>query len=384
MSAAIDGTVCITYADQWSVHGDAWAVATRVDASTASRGPEEREVSATIGDVARAAQVSVATVSRALRGLPNVAPATRARVFEAAEQLHYVADPHASRLAAGRTHTVGVVVPKIGQWYYARLFDAVTATVSPEGYDVLPFVLGDQASRRRFLARRPFRKRVDALVVVDVPMTDEQLSSMAEADVPIVTVGLRTEVFSSILVDHVGGARMAAEHLIGLGHDAIALLGTHHGDPGEPVPPLDRREGFLRAMAARDITARDDLMVDAEVSMSGGAAAAQALMQLDQRPTAMIALSDEMAIGAIQVARDYGMVIPDDISIVGFDDHDVSEFIGLTTVRQDVDAQGQEAAGWALEALAGGAGDHHVVLPTRLVVRRTTGPPKTRNSYRGR
>lgn len=341
-------------------------------------------MSATIGDVARLAEVSVATVSRALRGLPNVAPATRARVIAAAEELHYVADPQASRLAAGRSHTVGVVVPKIGQWYYARLFEAVNATVSPQGYDVLPFALTDETSRQRFLERRPFRKRVDALVVADVPMTDGQLASMAEADIPIVTVGLRTEVFSSILVDNVGGSRMAAEHLIGLGHEDIALLGGQHGETFQFQIPLDRREGFLRAMKARDIPVRDDLMVDAEVAMSGGAEAMQGLMQLDDRPTAVMAMSDEMAIGAMQVARDYGLRVPDDVSIIGFDDHEVSEFIGLTTVRQDVDAQGHEAAEWVLESLAGSPEVHHVVLPARLVVRRTTGPRSSRNSYRGR
>jgi LacI family transcriptional regulator, repressor for deo operon, udp, cdd, tsx, nupC, and nupG len=165
---------------------------------------------------------------------------------------------------------------------------------------------------------------------------------------------------------------MAAEHLIGLGHRDIALLGGRRHERFEFQIPLDRREGFLRAMAARDIPVRDDLLVDAEVTMSGGAEAMQALMQLDDRPTAVIAMSDEMAVGAMQVARDYGLRVPADLSIVGFDDHEISEFVGLTTVRQDVDAQGREAATWVVEALDGTGETHHVVLPTRLVVRRST------------
>lgn len=334
-------------------------------------------MAATIGDVARLADVSVATVSRALRGLPNVAPATRARVIAAAEELAYVADPQASRLAAGRSRTVGVVVPRIGQWYYANMLEAVDSIVGAAGYDLLPFTLGDPSARERFLDQMPFRKRVDGLIVVDVPMTDEQLHRMAGANVPVVTVGLRTQAFSSLTVENLRGSQLATEHLVGLGHERIAFIGGHQIEPFDfPIPEL-RRQGFERGMLAHGLEVLPEWTADAELTPAGGADAMSRILHTDQRPTGVVVMADEMAVGAIQVLRDLGLRVPEDVSIVGFDDHDLAEFLGLTTVRQDVHAQGRAAAGWILEAVVAAEvpEPHHEVLPTRLVVRRSTGVP---------
>ena len=334
-------------------------------------------MSATIGDVAQRAEVSVATVSRALRGLPNVAPATRARVIAAAQELHYVPDPQASRLAAGRSRTIGVVVPRIGQWYYASLLDAVDSLVGSAGYDLLPFTLTDPRARASFLESMPFRKRVDGLIVGDVPMTDDELGRMAQADIPIVTVGLRTQAFSSLTVDNLRGSRLATEHLIGLGHERLGFIGGHQPEPFDfPIPRL-RREGFERAMHDRGLVVVDQWMADAQLSAAGGVDAMTVVMHADDRPTGLVVMADEMAIGAMQVAHDLGLRIPEDLSIVGFDDHDLAEYLGLTTVRQDVQAQGRAAAGWILEAVMtpGDREIHHEVLSTRLVVRRSTSAP---------
>lgn len=338
---------------------------------------EEGGVTVTIGDVASLAHVSVATVSRALRGLPNVAPETRARVLAAADELAYVADPQASRLAAGRTRSVGVVVPRIGQWYYATVLDAVDTVVAAAGYDLLPFTLTSPEARDRFLEQMPFRKRVDGLIVVDVPMTDEELGRMADADIPVVTVGLRTRAFASLTVDNLRGARLATEHLLGLGHRCIGFIGGHQPQPFDfPIPQL-RREGFEQALAARGLPVVDAWTTDAELTPAGGVEAMTAMMHADERPTGIVVMADEMAIGAMQVAHDLGLRIPEDLSVVGFDDHDLAEYLGLTTVRQDVPSQGRAAAGWILEAVAAADGleMHHDVLPTRLMVRRSTAPP---------
>lgn len=331
-------------------------------------------MSATIADVATEARVSVATVSRALRGLPNVAPETRARVLAAADALHYVVDPQASRLAEGRTRTVGVVVPRLGQWYYATVTDAVHAIVGAAGYDLLPFPLDSPDTRERFLDRLPYRKRVDGLVIVDVPMSDDHLQRMAEAHVPIVTVGMRTTAFSSLTVDNLRGARLATEHLVGLGHERIGLVGGHQPEPFDFVVPHERRAGFDQAMQERGLAINPAWVADAELTAAGGAAAMTAILHADERPTGVVAMSDEMAVGAIQVAADVGLRVPEDLSVVGFDDHELAEHLGLTTIRQDVAGQGRAAAGWILEAMVGRTDPHHEVIPTRLVVRRTTAP----------
>lgn len=330
---------------------------------------------ATITDVAERAQVSVATVSRALRGLPNVAVETRERVHRAAEELEYVADPSASRLAARRTSTVGLVVPALGKWYYSQIFAGVESVLAAAGVDVLPFPLIDRTAHHRFLERLPFRKRVDGLIFVDVPMDEQQADRLQADGTSVLVVGAESRRFSSLIVDDVLGARMAADHLLSLGHDRIGLLGGGDTEAFAFTVPNSRRLGFIQGLQAQGLHPDPSLHVDAEVSMRGGVLAMQQVLGHSDRPTAVFALSDEMAIGAMQVASSLGMEIPGDLSIVGFDDHDVSEYIGLTTIRQDVIELGATAATWMLDITRVREGGRRHVQRPQLIVRRTTAKP---------
>ncbi|MCC5947780.1 MAG: LacI family DNA-binding transcriptional regulator [Nitriliruptoraceae bacterium] len=333
-------------------------------------------MAATIEDVARRAAVSVATVSRALRGLPNVAPSTRERVMTAASELHYVADPSASRLAGGRNLTVGFVVPMLGQWYYAKLFSGVEAVLTVAGYDVLPFTMSGPGGVRRFVETLPFRKRVDGLIVADAPLEPAQFRRIEQAEVDLVTIGTLGQGIVGLSVDNVAAARLAVGHLTGLGHRRIAQIGGIVDDPFHFSVPVDRYHGYRDALEAAGIGHDEELAVPGNFSLEGGAEAMHRLLALDEPPTAVFACSDEMAIGAMQVARDAGLRVPEDLSIVGIDDHDVSEYVGLTTIRQDVVGQGERAAQRLLELSdPATSGPLHEHLPIRLIVRRTTGPP---------
>jgi LacI family transcriptional regulator, repressor for deo operon, udp, cdd, tsx, nupC, and nupG len=339
-------------------------------------------VSATIDDVAKSAGVSVATVSRALRGLPNVAPSTRDRVLAAAAELQYVPHAQASRLAAGRSLTVGLVVPMLGQWVYAKLFSGVEGELAAAGYDVLPYALSGPQGVDEFLEHLPYRKRVDGLIVVDAPLVEAAVEKLAAGGLPTVTVGFREEGVSSLTIDNVGAARLAVTHLTGLGHRRIAMIGGMEDDPFHFVVPVDRRRGYVEALAAVGVEAEPSLVVPGNFSLEGGVEAMHRLLHLDEPPTAVFACSDEMAIGAMQVLRDAGISVPEDISIVGFDDHDVSEYLGLTTIRQDVVGLGERAATMLLQALgddqatASDRVPQHLVHPTRLVVRHSTSAPR--------
>jgi LacI family transcriptional regulator, repressor for deo operon, udp, cdd, tsx, nupC, and nupG len=347
-------------------------------------------MSATIDDVARRANVSVATVSRAMRGLPNVAPSTRQRVLLAAEELDYVADPSASRLAGGRSRTVGLVVPMLGQWFYSRIFSGVEAVMASAGYDVLPFTLSGPGGPQRFVAALPFRKRVDGLVLVDTTFPPGQLEQVLAAAPCAVTVGVRSPAAPSLTVDNQAAARLAVDHLIALGHTRIALIGGAADDPFHFLPPVERAAGYRESLVAAGIGQDPTLVVAGNFSLEGGAEAMQHLLDLTDPPTAVFACSDEMAIGAMQTARDAGRHVPDKLSIVGFDDHEVSAYVGLTTIGQDVSGQGERAAQLLLEMLAAPADVRdrpvsHLVAPTRLIVRGTTAPPpNTRGSRRRR
>ncbi len=333
-------------------------------------------MSATIEDVAERAKVSVATVSRALRGLPNVAPSTRERVLAAARDLSYVADPSAARLATGRSRTIGLAMPMLGQWVYSKIFSGVDGLVAARGYDVLPFSMSGPGGVARFVESLPFRKRVDGLLLVDAPLAQEQIERIRGAGVQVVTVGFRCEPSSSIVVDNLSAARLAVGHLTGLGHRRIALIGGIEDDPFQFSVPVDRYRGYIEALRHVDIEPDPSLSVPGNFSLEGGAEAMHRLLELDDPPTAAFCCSDEMAIGAMQVARDAGLRIPEDLSVVGFDDHDVSEYIGLTTIRQDVVGLGERAATLLLQRLSDNdSAPVHERHPTRLVVRRSTAPP---------
>lgn len=335
-------------------------------------------MSASIGDVAARAGVSVATVSRALRGLPNVAPSTRERVLAAAAELRYVADPHASRLAAGRTRTVGIVVPLLTPWFFTQVVSGTEAVLAAAGYDVLLYNVGGADGRERFLAELPFRKRVDGVIVIDLPLSEQEQGRFAETGLPCVLVGVTSTRFPSVTIDNVAAARKAVQHLVELGHERIALISGLPDEPFEFKAPLERRAGYRQVLAEAGLSPRPELDVPGNFSTQGGEEAMAHLLAGGHPPTAVFAESDEMAIGALEGVRDAGLGVPQHVSVVGFDDHDMAQYVGLTTVRQPVSEQGEVAAGLLLECMRGGdAAPSSVVMPTTLVVRTTTGPNRT-------
>jgi LacI family transcriptional regulator, repressor for deo operon, udp, cdd, tsx, nupC, and nupG len=337
-------------------------------------------VSATIEDVARRAEVSVATVSRALRDLPNVAPATRERVLAAAYELDYLADPHAARLAGGRNMTVGLIVPTLGSWYHSTLFAAVERAIGEEGYALRSYTLEGPGGVERLLVDLPFRKEVDGLLVADVLQGPDELERIADAKLPMLTIGAWTPFAPSLTVDNVAAARTAVGHLVGLGHQRVAMIGIDDSEPFPLAAPVDRHRGYVEALRSAGLSVDPRLAVPGPKTFDGGAVAMHQLLALADPPTAIFACSDEMAIAAMQVARDAGFDIPAGLSIVGFDDHDAAEHVGLTTIRQDVGELGARAGNRLLALLDGASATstppEHGMHPTRLVVRRSTAPPR--------
>lgn len=328
----------------------------------------------TIEDVARRAGVSVATVSRALRNLPNVAPSTRLRVEQAALELHYTADPTASRLAAGKTSTVAVAVPTLDQWYFARLVAGVEAVLRQQGLDLLLYSVPTEVDRKRFFqGRGAWWRRGDGLILVDVPLEAEKGEGSVNANrASIVTIGSRTARFPSVTIDDRAAARRAVEHLLDRGHRRLGLIS---GDPRGELSEVAslRRQGYLEALAAAGLQAEPAMEAAGGFTVQGGCVAMARLLDDPDPPTAVFAISDEMAFGAIGEVRRRGGQVPGDVAVVGFDDHDLAVVFDLTTVRQEVDQVGATAAQLLLASLAGIAPLDHLVVPTALVVRASSG-----------
>lgn len=327
----------------------------------------------TIRQVAEEAGVSVATVSRALRGLPMVAPATRELVQETARRLNYVPDPYAAMLSAKRVHTIIVAVPYPGQWYYAQVIASVEAVASAEGSDVRLHVVADDAQRRRFLEETlPAQRRVDGAIVVDLPMTGEDVARIRNTALPVVGVGQHIEDLITVGIDNVGAAYDATQYLLGLGHRRIGVLGGMPDGTAHLSIPRERELGYRRAIEDAGIEFDPDLVANGNFSVQGGVDATRQLLGRHDPPTAIFGLSDEMAAGAIQASREAGVAVPEDLSIMGFDDHSFSVTMGLSTIHQPVDEQGEEATRALLDAIEGRPWSKDLVLKHRLIERATT------------
>ena len=330
-------------------------------------------MAASIEDVARRAGVSIATVSRALRGLPDVATATRDRVLAAAADLNYIASPFAARLASGRTATVGVVVPFVNRWFFAEVIDTVETALRKAGLDLLLYNLGDEDGRARFFDVMPMRKRVDGVLVISLVLSDAEFDALASLAVPVGLLGLQRPGFVSSSIDDVASARTAVQHLIDLGHRRIGLIGGDTDDPMRFTPPLHRRDGYRDALDAAGLGFDPDLEVLGYFTSAGGGEAMHRLLELGDRPTAVFAESDEMAYGALRTIRRAGLRVPHDIAIVGFDDQANAELMDLSTIRQPVAEQALDVANRLLAVVADPAAEADaVVLPTELVVRGST------------
>jgi DNA-binding LacI/PurR family transcriptional regulator len=303
-----------------------------------------------IVDVARRAGVSVATVSRALRGLPNVSRDTRTKVLTAADELGYAASPLASGLATGRMRAVGVVLPYAGGWFFAEVVRGIEQALRNHGYDLVLHVLADEQRRREFFAALPVRRRVDALLVVGLELDPAETEVLRGLGLPLAWVGQPVEGGHGELVDDLAAARTAVAHLLDLGHRRIASVG---GDTGGSGPGRRRTEGYRQALTAAGVTPEPAWELDGSFTPEGARAAVLELLKNPgERPTALFCQSDEMAFGALGALRELGLACPRDVSVVGLDGHELAATFDLTTVAQPVLALGASAARWLVAHLA--------------------------------
>lgn len=329
----------------------------------------------TIRDVAEAAGVSTATVSRALRGLPNVDERTRNRVQQVASELDYVISPSASRLASGRTGSIAVVTPYIARWFFSTVLSGVEDVLQEADMDLLLTCVGDHyvPSNRSPVAPR-LRRRVDGILVIAVPPSDPQLKELIDLDMPMSMIGLRIKGIPTVTIDDVAAARLATQHLINLGHTRIGLIG---GSPSEApfTAEFDRENGFHQAMSEAGIAVDPLLESYGYFTIQGGEGAMTALLTQPKPPTAVFALSDEMAFGALRSLRAHGLRPGIDVSVVGVDGHDMAEHLDLTTVVQPVVDLGRIAAASLLTQMREGRpAAEETRVATTLVVRGSTGP----------
>ena len=361
--------------------------------STVSDDPGPRNLSGRVNiiDVAERAGVSPATVSRSLRGIAKVSPDTRQRVLDAARELSYVTSLQASSIASGRRRAVAVIVPFITRWFFSTATAGAVDVLGEDGYDVMLYHLGSADVRDHFFERIPLDSRVDGILTLSMPLTEEHTLALRALDIPLVSVGSAIPGSPSVGIDEIAAARGAIHHLLHLKHERIGFIAGEADDTGfDFISSAGRRRGYEHALGAAGLTIDERLVATAPHGIDGGAAAMAQLLARPVLPTAVFAEYDELAIGALWALRRAGLTVPGDISVMGVDDHEMAAMLDLTTVAQGVLEQGHVAARLLVDVLRGETGNgtlEPVVLPTRLVLRGSTAPPsatRTTSRRRGR
>lgn len=330
-----------------------------------------------IADVARRAGVSKSTASRALSGRGYVSSATQKRVRAAADALGYVPSTNAVSLATGRTQTVGVIVPHTTHWYFGEILEGVQHSLMDRNFDLALYAaLPGSLERAHVFETYLGRSRFDGLITVGIEPDEHELERIAALAKPFVSIGSYDLGNSAVSIDDSATARLATEHLIGLGHRDIAFLGgaTDHTWPS--FGDARRLAGYREAMSAAGLT-EFIRHVPAPVTMPGGYdVAVDLLSDSRRRPTGIVAVADEVAIGAIIAARRMGIPVPTHLSVVGIDDHENAEMFALTTLRQSPREQAILAVELLHRHMLDAAATHERVwAPTRFIIRNSTAVP---------
>jgi DNA-binding LacI/PurR family transcriptional regulator len=327
--------------------------------------------SVSIKDIAKAAEVSPSTVSRALHHHPRISEATAARIRHLAREMGYTPSLAARNLVRQQTNTIGLVISCISDLFVGDLVIGVEQAARNYGFSVFLISSYRDAEREKEAIRSLHERRTTGIIVTGSQIDEGYLALRARFPQPIVLINCPGYPHS-ISTDNLTGARQAVEHLVRLGHHRIAYVANRHSHQAN----LDRLAGYKAVLAHHSLSPKRELIVDSDGTLAGGQRAAQQLLALPQPPTAIFCFNDLMAIGTLCALSQAGYHVPADCSVVGFDDLELAAYCSppLTTVRQHRIRLGQQAM-HMLQQLILGQGDVQAeILPAELVIRKTTGP----------
>lgn len=334
------------------------------------------ENGATLADVAQRAGVSPSTVSRTMRGLSTVSPATRARVEQAARELSFSISRSASSLVTGRTGRAAVLVPNLESWFLGAALAGMAPALAEAGMDMLVYSVTTPEERAHFFDRLPARRNADALLVVSFALSPAERERLDDLGLPLIFVSQHEEHRASVYVDDAEAALRGTRHLLHLGHRRIAYLEPADAS-GFAWSSRARLDGYRAALAEAGVE-HDEELVRQVAGWQGPVldAAVGRLLSLPQPPTAIFAETDDIAFRLLTVLRGANVPVPARVSVLGFDDHAMAAAWDLSTMAQPVRRLGRAAAELAHAVIQDpdDSRERHVVLPVELIPRGSTGP----------
>lgn len=334
---------------------------------------------ANIRDVAKVAGVSIATVSRALSNPETVSKASLKKVHEAMEQVNYKPNMLARNFRRHRAYSIVVMVPNLANTFFATVVRGIEDIAQQHGYSVLLGDTRDQISREEEYLKLVETRQADG--VIQLRPHWEGDSTLPKEDIIAVNAcGCENTPYPCVRIDNAEASRTATEYLLSLGHKRIGVIMGLSENPHT----IDRLKGYKQALKKAGIPFEDDLLAEGEFTMWSGLNAAQHFIRMpeEERPTAILSMNDEMAIGAIKAFKNVGIKIPEEISITGFDDIEVSRFAepALTTINQPAEEIGRSAANMLLRLIEGKEVRHKdYILPYEFVVRSSSQPYRAKS-----
>ena len=331
-------------------------------------------------EVAKRAGVSTATVSRTINRPADVDPKTAERVWKAIRELDYLPNIQARSLVSGRSRILGLIVSDITNPFFPELLKEFENLSIEHDYEILVSSTNYDAARMEICVRRMLQRKVEGVAIMTSEMSKSFIDEFSRRNVPLVflDVGVPKDRISNVRVDYRAGIAQAVEHLLSLGHRRIAFV----SGPQAVKSARIRRSAFLGALAKAGIGEAERLVEESDHTVEGGLLAMERLLGIARPPTAVLASNDVTAIGALRAIRRSGLHVPQDVSVVGFDDIQLAQYTDppLTTVRfprDEIARQAFHALLYHLESAPGGASappPQAQIVKTQLIVRESTGP----------
>lgn len=338
--------------------------------------PVPKSSPSTIRDVAQAAGVSPGTVSRVLNNSPLVTETTRKKVLEVVEALDYRPNLIARRLSIGKTLRIGAIVYQFARPAEIERLKGVVSSLSGSQYDLVIHNVETLEERELYFHQVPHKERVDGVIVISLPPGEENIERLASSDVPTVFIDVQhegLEMFDRVVSDDFGGGQMATRYLISLSHSYIGFVGDKRESGFNFTSSHDRLLGFKKAIQSAGLPLIAENIAHDRHDRYAAHLVSEKMLSRSDRPSAIFAASDTQAMGVLTAARSLGLSIPQDLAVIGYDDIEIAEYLGLTTVRQMLFESGQIGVGLLLDRMINPQSEiQYHQIQNELVIRSTT------------
>ncbi len=327
----------------------------------------------TIHDVARVAGVGIGTVSRVINNSAGVKPATREKVLAAIAQLNFKPDPIARSMISRRTGAIGVVVPFFTRPFNTEILRGVEAALARAGRELILYNVETDEQRDRYFSELPMHRKVDGLLIISLLPEESFVHGFNEAGLPTVLVDVYSPLLTSLVVDNIDGAYQAVKYLIEKGHRRIGFINGIIEGNFKFNPANDRLIGLHRAFGEVGLQFDPGMMLTCAWSREQGKETAFKLLNCYERPTAIFAASDVQAIGVLEAAKAMHIMVPDELSVIGYDGIEIAELLGLSTIEQPMQQMGELGVEKLIEHIDNPRKEPELVrMNTKLVKRATT------------